>query len=159
MRLDRVINENIDQDTQFFDEVLPASTAELWIDLEKVKIINSTGILRWMRWCKALPAGIRVYLLNVPGALAVQGHLIDRFFPPFIKIQSVRGYFFCEDDSQEVLVNMERNKDYFYAEDMISKKSEVRLPKVACPLCSKIMAPDFLESRVFAFLKVDQGAT
>lgn len=155
MRLDRAINENIDQDTQFFDEVLPESTAELWIDLEKVKIINSTGILRWMRWCKTLPAGIRVYLVKAPISLSIQAHLIDRFFPPFMRIQSVRGYFFCPDDSEEVLVEMERNKDYFYAEDMISKKSEVRLPKVACPHCSKMMEPDFLESRVFAFLKVD----
>lgn len=157
MRFDVTVNENLDQDAKFFDQPVPNQPgAELWLNFEKVKLINSTGIRRWMQWCKDLPADIKVYITQAPLGVVEQAHLIDRFFPKNCEIQSIRSFFYCERDTEEQSVLLKRGEHYFYAEDSADKKVQLKLPQIPCPLCAQVMQPDFLENRVFAFLKTNR---
>lgn len=154
MRFDRAIEGNLDGVVTFFDEPVPAEpNAELWVDLSKVEVVNSTGLMRWMKWCKSHPAGLRVFLTHCPWNFAVQSSIMQGFFPPNCRLQSIRTYFYCEKDHEEKNVLLNREKDYLYAEDSAQGQAEIRLPTVLCPKCSLAMEPDFVESRLFAFLK------
>ena len=154
MRFDRSVNGNLDEMTTFFDEPVPTEpNAELWLDLSKVEMVNSSGIRSWMKWCKSLPPTLKVFLTHCPWNFVVQASIIPDFFPKQCRLQSIHAFYFCDQDSHGQNVELKREQNYFYADDTKPGAASIQLPKVLCEKCSQPMEPDFVESRLFAFLK------
>lgn len=136
----------IDEEADY-SMVKPAGVTSVAFDFEKVKLINSTGLQRWIKFLESFAPTVAmafrrcsirtVTQINMfPGFLAGRQVTIESFFAPY----------FCEacDLSIELLLDYATHK---------AELDKLKAPKMSCSRCSKEAEFDGIEKKYFVFLK------
>ncbi|WP_413560380.1 hypothetical protein [Bdellovibrio sp. HCB209] len=141
----------ISEKTALYDYNIKNAT-ELILNLEKVTFINSIGVKNWINWTLKIPSQATITLIKCPFVIVNQVNIVHGFLPNRARVQSFFAPFICESCSTEKIELLEQNKHYTYAD--FANPATVTLPELTCPKCSEIMAPDFMEKKVFSMLNV-----
>ena len=120
---------------------------EIHFDFEGITLINSTGIQKWIKFLREVPATTRVFFEKCPIKLVHQLNL----FPGFtadksVSITSFFAPYFCDcnEKSHDILLT---TKIHF------ASGKEFSPPVINCPTCKQAMEFDAIEKKYFLFLK------
>lgn len=77
------------------------------MDLNEVKMINSTGIREWIRFIEKLGPAVSIHYFNCPQIVIQQMNMVAGFLTSNAKVVSFYAPYFCEDTDEEehVLLN------------------------------------------------------
>jgi hypothetical protein len=141
----------ISENTELFS--LPIKSEPLVeVDMQKVTFINSIGVKNWITWTNKIPSQNTVELQFCPTVIANQASSVHGFLPKNFYIKSFYAPFLCPDCSKDTTQLLERGKHFEFATK--ADAEWVKLPeKIMCPKCKNEMEPDFVEKRMFAFLR------
>lgn len=135
----------IDEDADY-GSVKAAGVRRIVFDFEGVKLINSTGIQRWIKFLQGLPSDAEVVFSRCAIRVVTQINL----FPGFlggrpVKVESFYAPYFCEacDSSCDVLLETARHS---------VDASMTKAPKMQCPKCGGAAEFDGIEKKYFLFL-------
>ncbi len=116
-------------------------------DFEKIKLINSTGLQRWIKFLGGIDPKVEIAFVRCAIRVITQINM----FPGFtagrtVKIESFFAPYFCEacDKSQDLL--LERDKHF-------PDPAKVVAPKMQCQKCTGPAEFDGIEKKYFIFLK------
>ncbi len=116
-------------------------------DFEKIKLINSTGLQRWIKFLGDIDQDVEITFVRCAIRVITQINM----FPGFtagrpVQIESFFAPYFCEtcDKSQDLL--LERRRDFPDPANIIA-------PKMKCLKCGGPAEFDGIEKKYFIFLK------
>lgn len=116
-------------------------------DFEKIKLINSTGLQRWIKFLEGIDKKIEIAFVRCAIRVITQINM----FPGFtagrpVRIESFFAPYFCEacDKSQDLL--LDRAKHF-------PDPAKVVAPKMQCQKCGGPAEFDGIEKKYFIFLK------
>ena len=77
------------------------------IDLNEIKMINSTGIREWIRFIETLGPAVAIQYFNCPQIVIQQMNMVAGFLTANAKVVSFYAPYFCDDTDEEehVLLN------------------------------------------------------
>lgn len=135
------------------DEAADYSTVKLQgvkrvaFDFEKIKLINSTGLQRWIKFLESIDKGTQVAFVRCAIRVVTQINMFPGFMAgKAVKVESFFAPYFCEacDKSQDLL--LERAKHF-------PDLSKIVAPKMKCLKCGGPAEFDGIEKKYFIFLK------
>jgi hypothetical protein len=130
-----------------YSTILASSASRIILDFEKVTLINSSGIQKWIQFLRGLPKAMAVDFENCPLRIINQMNLIPAFAGDRnIVPKTFYAPYYCEqcDESQNVKLS---------ATDDFGSASEVVAPRKQCAECASTMEFDGIEKKYFLFLK------
>ena len=116
-------------------------------DFEKVTLINSTGLQKWISFLEKVPLSIEIKFIKCPLRITNQINLFPGFLANrTVKIESFYAPYYCPDcnRSDDVLL---------VTESHFKDKNNIRAPEMNCKQCHKTMEFDGIEKKFFLFLK------
>lgn len=116
-------------------------------DFEKIKLINSTGLQRWIKFLEGIDPKVEVAFTRCAIRVVTQINMFPGFLAGrAVKIESFFAPYFCEacDKSHELL--LDRTKHF-------PNPNDVKAPKMQCPKCQGPAEFDGIEKKFFIFLK------
>lgn len=126
-----------------FDQI----PGRLYIDLEKLTMINSIGCRNWVQWFRdKVRAKGGVSLIKCSPAIIHQVNILSGFLPPGVSVDSFYVPYFCDGCGYEEQMLLTRGID-FNDNQVLAEVGER-----ACPACSALMAPDIIKKRYFQFI-------
>lgn len=147
LKLSGSINENAN-----FDSLDLSPGKKLIIDIENVRLINSTGLRNWVIWVKSLDPNTQILLRHCPHVVVEQMNILKSFLPSGAIVESFEVPYHCESCGYEEMVMAERGVDYM--EGTADQKEGILLPEQRpCPECEEKMGLDVLPAKYFTFLK------
>lgn len=120
---------------------------EISFDFEKVNLINSTGLQKWISFVEKISPRIAIKFEKCPLRIVNQINLFPGFLANRkVEIESFFAPYYCVhcDSSKNVLLV---TKSHF------SNKLNPVAPEISCPSCNKRMEFDGIEKKYFLFLK------
>lgn len=145
-----VLSGNIDEHANYDSVTRDIERCEkILINLEDIKLINSTGIQKWIEFMGRFLGVINVEKCSV--RVISQLNMFPGFFGKrAINIRSFFVPYFCQgcDESRNILVRC----DSTHVIDLKSGKSPVLEP---CEQCKTILEFDGIEKKFFAFVRYD----
>jgi hypothetical protein len=137
-------------DESFFVPALDDATFKLLVlDLEKVDLINSRGIIRWARWLNPLSQLKKIAIRHCPKMIVDQMNSIQGFLPKTIAIESFFVPYFCESCDASFKALFTQGKEF-----KLSASGPVIVERMRpCPSCKKMLDIDAIDSVYFSFLK------
>ena len=116
-------------------------------DFEKIKLINSTGLQRWIQFLNSIDKGVAIAFVRCSIRVITQINM----FPGFlggrqVAIESFFAPYFCEacDASRDLLLD---------ASQQFASGKPPAAPKMKCPTCAGPAEFDGIEKKYFMFLK------
>lgn len=140
------LSGQIDEDANY-SSVSASGFKKVVFDFEKIKLINSTGLQRWIKFLESLEKGVDIAFTRCSIRVVTQINM----FPGFIagrnvKVESFFAPYFCEkcDASTDLLVEVAA-----HAEELTAMKA----PRMKCPTCGGEAEFDGIEKKYLVFLK------
>jgi len=118
---------------------------ELYIDLEKVEGLNSTGTRNWCFWVRQIPSPTQIYLEKCPILFVKAFNQISGALPSNASVQSFFVPFIADESG-------ERKDILFVRDENFSDSSSLQIP-VVFDSGGKLMEMDVLQQSYFEFLK------
>lgn len=122
-------------------------SSKIVFDFEGVKLVNSTGLQRWIKFLSGTPTGADLSFSKCSIRVITQINM----FPGFlggrpVKIESFYAPYFCEacDSSCDILLDTARD---------FKDPTAPKAPKMQCPKCKGPAEFDGIEKKYFLFLK------
>jgi len=131
------------------ENLVSKNPAELHIDFNDVKVINSCGIREWVNFIEKLGPAVPIKYNNCPQIIVQQINMVDGFLSANASVETFFAPYFCEEcDSEHVI---------------LLKGSDVATgaaPTQKCPDCnaSEDMEFDAIEKQYFHFLEIKKSA-
>jgi hypothetical protein len=116
-------------------------------DFEKIKLINSTGLQRWIKFLEGIDKGIEIAFVRCAIRVITQINMFPGFMAGrAVKVESFFAPYFCEacDKSQDLL--LERAKHF-------PDSTQIVAPKMQCQKCGGPAEFDGIVKKYFIFLK------
>lgn len=135
----------IDEDADY-GAVKTAGAARVVFDFEKVNLINSTGLQRWIKFLSAIDPKIEVAFTRCSIRVVTQINMFPGFLAGRpVKVESFFAPYFCQscDSSCDILLETTQFPD----------RTSPKAPKASCPRCSGAAEFDAIEKKFFLFLK------
>lgn len=142
LKLQGQIDEGADYSNISFDSITSLS-----FDFEKITLINSTGLQKWISFLEKVPVSIEIKFVNCPLRITNQINLFPGFLANRkVKIESFFAPYFCPDcdHSDDILLSTETH---------FKDRNDIRAPEIRCKRCQKVMEFDGIEKKFFLFLK------
>jgi hypothetical protein len=123
----------------------------LVVELSGVKMINSVGVDKWIKWVTALQMlrkDLIMVFRRVPYVVARTMNTVEGFLPKRFEIESLSVPYYCGscDTNHDFL--MIKGRDYVLGPDF--KFVEAR---VDCPKCQSRLELDVMPDKFFQFLR------
>lgn len=141
-----VLSGQIDEQADY-GGVGPNGAKKVVFDFEHVKLINSTGLQKWIRFLEGIDPKVEMHFARC--AIRVVNQI--NMFPGFVagrtvKIDSFFAPYFCEscDQSCDILLDSSINA---------AELSAGKAPKAKCPRCKGVAEFDGIEKKYFLFAK------
>ena len=143
----RFLLEGKIDETSDYSEIARAHGDHLVLDFDKVTLINSSGIQKWIQFLRGLPSTIKVDFDNCPLRIINQMNLIPAFVGDR-KIVPLSFYapYYCEKCDDSKYIRMVTAKEF-------ADRNNVEAPPKNCPECNSPMEFDGIEKKYFMFLK------
>lgn len=136
------VDESVD-----YSSIDAKGVKHLVFDFEGVKLINSTGLQRWIGFLSGLPKVTSLSFVRCSIRVVTQINM----FPGFlggkpVKIESFYAPYFCEscDASCDILLDTARD---------FAGQAQPKAPERSCPKCQGPAQFDGIEKKFFLFLK------
>ena len=141
--------EGFINETSSFPSMPDKLPENIIIDLEKVSMINSIGVRKWMEWSSQLPR-TNVVLRKIPKALVDQMNMVAGFMPGHAKIESffVPYYFDKTDEVLELLYN--NGPDFTQGSQ--GKEGSYKIKDYKHPETGEMGELDVMEDRYFKII-------
>jgi hypothetical protein len=130
-----------------YSPVQPGDAKTVIFDFEGIKLINSTGLQRWIKFLAGLPKDVETVFARCSIRVVTQINM----FPGFVagrkvKIESFFAPYFCEacDGACDILVDATQHG---------SALTSFKAPKMKCPKCAGDAEFDGIEKKYFLFLQ------
>ncbi len=119
---------------------------KLYIDLEKLFMINSLGCRKWVNWIRDIKAEKGIHLTNCSPPVVNQINILAGFIPENVTVDSIFVPYFCEACSVDI-------QKLFPVSKNDNRPAVEAVPEtVTCTQCNQPMDLDVLKSRYFAFI-------
>lgn len=121
----------------FNDEIF----GQMIVNLEGLKMINSLGTRRWLKWIKSIRARGGIVLSKCSPPFISQANVLQNFVPQGAKVESLNVPYLCTKCSHESLVLFTVGKD--------TDAPDIR----PCGECGGEAEMDVIKAKYFHFLK------
>lgn len=126
--------------------------AELTIDLQFVKSINSYGIREWLNWIKPISERTKIEFINCPKSIVLQFNTVEGFLPAHATVASFYVPYFCETCDRDRVILFTIGKEVKKGPSGWTKEYQIQADG-ECKVKPCEMEIDVTESKYFGFLK------
>lgn len=143
-------NGEIDESANFQNINLP-DVNHLIIDLEKLTLLNSSGLRNWVLWTRGIKAAV-ITIRNCPSIAVHQVNVLEGFLPLRAVLESFELPYVCESCGREERRWITRGKEFM--ERTADKAEWVKYEEnIKCQNCGQPAEVDVMPLRYFSFLK------
>lgn len=133
-------------DETFPPELMDISpAAEIVIDLDQIKLINSLGIREWIKFVNHLSQAKTIEFVKCPKIFIDQVNMVQGFIGSNCKVMSFYVPYFNEDNDVEKNILFTFGQEY--GDGFLNVEPEIKLPD------GTQMEIDVVEQKYFKFLK------
>ncbi len=139
--------EGILDETSRLPELSEPVKGELRLDLEKLTLINSMGIHKWITWMRHRTnmQGSMV-LVNCRPVVINQINILRGFLPDYARVDSFFVPYSCENCGFDEKLLLKRGVEY-------DDQRQVQFAtEKACPSCGGVLGLDIMHDRYFKFM-------
>jgi len=86
---------SIDEDAEF-PLIELATVKKVFIDLNGIRGINSTGIREWLDWIRPISQSVEITLERCPKSIVLQFNMVAGFLPPKARVTSFYLPYYCD---------------------------------------------------------------
>ncbi len=140
------LSGQIDEDADYAP-VRTAGVKRVAFDFEKIKLINSTGLQRWIKFLAAIDPATEVAFVRCSIRVITQINMFPGFLAGRkVRLESFFAPYFCEacDSSCDILLDRQGH---------FPDPAKASAPKMLCPRCHGPAEFDGIEKKYFLFLK------
>ncbi|MBF0443438.1 MAG: hypothetical protein HQK54_16140, partial [Oligoflexales bacterium] len=141
VKLSGHIDENAD-----YTKISLGGLISVTLDMEEIKLINSSGLQRWISFIESIPGDIKVYLARCSTRVINQINLFPGFLAGRdIRIISFQAPYYCEKCDIAYNIVLDTVQDFKNSKDFMP-------PEKVCEKCSSKLDFDGLPKKYFSFL-------
>lgn len=147
-----VLKGHINETTQLGDYPYERLN-EIYIDLEGVELITSTGVRLWVQWIRKImvaKSSIRFVFFHVKENIIDQMNGIKGFLPNEFLVRSFEAPYYCK--ACDRVKHKEFTINNNYKEGTKEAPGKINVPPFSCPYCGKDMELDVVQKKYFQFL-------
>ena len=139
---DGKIDDDSDYSPLIFDGVQKAV-----FNFEGVKLINSSGIQKWIKFFEAIPDSVVLEFIRCPLRIITQINLVPGFLcNRSVDISTFFAPYYCEECDESTNIMLETKSAF-------PDLNDINAPEMRCESCNSEMEFDGIEKKYFIFLK------